>query len=441
LPPDRRKQAQISSAIPQETIVKGSSILAAVLLMFTLPASARTSNENEPPALRSYVQALRDEGRDPLAFTIDRLRDHDLLIFDDGLHTAVEPFEFYQKLVREPAFHRQVKSIFLEVIPINLQPHIDAYFDGERENRSLLYPVFQDDYSGSGFPYKTYFDLFHVVYEVNRQLPKAERLRVIAVSNPVHWTEIKTAADLALFRKSLAGRDALMYEIILNELDHFRSGRKGIFLTNTRHAYKGIHDLQQRLYWNCGTFFHGRHPGKTYSLRCHTVLLQIDRVRAGGTATKATAEGMERFVYSWVRAGHGRWDEAWQQLGNRPTAVTLAGNIFGREPYVGNHMLDAAPGQTMADAYDAVLLLAPLELLRQTALVSEIYTPAFKQELVRRYRLAHTPADVADQLKVAGVSTLEELVDKEHVAAPEQPLEQLKGLEPANAWRMRRSNL
>lgn len=402
--------------------------LTAIVLLAALSAVGRAAADG----LEAYTAVLREAGREPAEFALDRLQDHDLLIFDDALHAAVEPFEFHQRLVREPRFHRRVKYIFLEALSINLQPHLDAYLDAEREDASLLYPAFQDDY-GRGFPYKTYFDFLHAVRGVNRQLPAAERLKVIAVSNPVYWPGIKTPADLALFRKSLAGRDALMYEVILGELDHFKSGRKGIFLTNTRHAYKGIRDRQNRLYWNCGTYFHERHPGKTYSLRCHNVQLFIEPLRPGAAAKAATTEGMERFNYRWTRPAHGRWDEAWKRLGNRPTAVPIVGNVFGKEPYVGNHMLDAAPGQTMADAYDAVLFLAPLEQLRQTALVANIYTPAFKEELARRYRVLYTPEQLAAEIRDAGVRTLAELIDKVHVGQPEKPLPQLKGLEPVDA--------
>jgi CubicO group peptidase (beta-lactamase class C family) len=413
-------------------MLKASSALLVVVLL-TLQPAIRGSADDGAAEPHAYVRAMRDAGREPVAFVLDRLKDHDLLIFDDGLHTAVEPFAFYQQLVRDPHFHRLVKYIFLEVLPINLQPHVDAYLDAERDDPTLLHPVFQDDYGGSGFPYKTYFELLHTVCEVNQKLPPTERLKVIAVSTPVHWQQIKTPADLALFRKGLGGRDALMYGVILGELDGFQSGRKGIFLTNTRHAYKGIRDRQNRLFWNCGTYFHDRHPGRTYSVRCHNVQLYIEQARSKDTAKPATAEGMERFVYHWTRPGRGRWDEAWRQLGNRPTALPLAGNVFGREAYVGNHMLDAAPGQTMADAYDAVIFLAPLEQLRQTALVAEIYTPAFKEELARRYRVLYTPEQLAARFREAGVRNLAELIDKEHAGAPERPLPQLEGLEPVES--------
>jgi hypothetical protein len=403
---------------------------AVVLVSLTMSFAPAFANASEDRTERECVQVMRTLGKEPVAFVLDQLRDHDLLIFDDALHSAVEPFLFYQQLIRDPEFRRQAKYIFLEALPINQQTAIDAYLAAEREDQTLLYPAFQDDYSGTGFNYKTYFDLLHAIYEVNRQTPKAERLQVVCVSNPVYWSVLKTREDLALFRKSLSGRDALMYEVIRDELDGFRSGRKGIFLTNTRHAYKGIRDRQGRLFWNCATWFHERFPGKAYSLRCHGVVLSIERIRAADSSKPATAEGRERFDYHWARPGRGLWDEAWRELGNKPIAVPISGNVFGKQPYVGNHMLDAAPGQTYGDAYDAILFLAPMEQLRQSAQVGDIYTPAFKIELARRYRLLYTQEQLTKRFQDEGVRTLEELIDKVHVAVPEQPLPQLKGLEP-----------
>jgi hypothetical protein len=82
-----------------------------------------------------------------------------------------------------------------------------------------------------------------------------------------------------------------------------------------------------------------------------------------------------------------------------------------------------------------VLFLAPLERLRQTALVGDIYTPAVKKELARCYRLLYMPEQLQGLLQREGARTLEELIDKRHAAAPEKALPQLEGLEPSDAWR------
>jgi hypothetical protein len=45
--------------------------------------------------LDRYLQVLRQQGQEPIPFVIGKLDTFDLLIFDDALHIAVEPFEFY----------------------------------------------------------------------------------------------------------------------------------------------------------------------------------------------------------------------------------------------------------------------------------------------------------------------------------------------------------
>ena len=40
-----------------------------------------------------------------------------------------------------------------------------------------------------------------------------------------------------------------------------------------------------------------------------------------------------------------------------PIAISLKDNVFGKTDYIGNHMLNVADGQTMYDAYDALIFL------------------------------------------------------------------------------------
>ena len=62
--------------------------------------------------LQPYLKVLSEHGKDPITFVIDNFKNRDLLIFDDALHTAVEPFEFYQKLINTPSFFNNIKTCF-----------------------------------------------------------------------------------------------------------------------------------------------------------------------------------------------------------------------------------------------------------------------------------------------------------------------------------------
>jgi hypothetical protein len=155
------------------------------------------------PALQPYVEAIRARGADPVDFTIAALDSVDLVLFDDCMHPAAPPFEFYERLVRDPRFAARAHFVFLEAVPMNHQAALDAYLATEPENRALLYRAFQDDYSGTGWALQTYFDLLHAIWGVNRALSPDKRLSVIGVASPCSWACMQTARDLDLFRQSL----------------------------------------------------------------------------------------------------------------------------------------------------------------------------------------------------------------------------------------------
>jgi hypothetical protein len=416
-----------------------SDILTAGIVTAVIIAAVPCAGAQTDPRLQPYIDVLRERGRPPLEFVLDKLDEYDLLVFDDAWHPCEEPFEFYVAMVGEPRFHNKVKRVFVEALPINRQPNVDAYLASEPEDVTLLYPAFQNDLSGTGWPLESYFDLLHAVWEVDHPagstLAEEEQMRVVCVNAPTYWSEMKTAEDVTLFRQSLLSNDYTMYRVIEDEMDGFGHGRKGVFLTNTRHAYKGIRDRDMRLYWDSGTFLHERHPGKTYSIRFHNMMLSIEGERATDASTPQTTAGTERLVYTWIRMGNGLWDSAFEAMGNHPLAFPLQGNVFGAHRYVGNHMLNAAPGQTMADANDAIIFLAPIEELHNTARVDWIYTPEFKRELARRYRLLYTSEQLDAMMERARVTTLEVLIDHDCAATPREPIPQAKKLSPRGAWK------
>jgi hypothetical protein len=238
-------------------------------------------------------------------------------------------------------------------------------------------------------------------------LPAEARLQVIGVSQPIYWEAIHTRQDYDVFQDSLSARDYYMYLTIREKLDHFKSAKKGIFLTNTRHAYKHLKNAEGKLHWNTATFFTEWDPGKTLSIRFHNVVLSIQPAKK--KAEQRTAQGLEEFDYKWVRVDNGAWDDAFEKAGSRPVAISLNGNLFGRAPYIGNLMLNAFPGQTMADVYDALIFLRPLEELHLSAQFNFIFTPEFKTELKRRILLMES-SHLEAFLKENGCKDIDELI-------------------------------
>lgn len=275
--------------------------------------------------------------------------------------------------------------------------------------------VFQDDFSGYGWRYQTCLDLLSAVWETNRELPEGKKIAVIGVDQPVYWEGIHTRQDYEIFQQSLVGRDYFMYKIIAANMNDFNGSKKGIFLTNTRHAYKAVRHASGQLYWNAATFLHEHHPGKIYSIRFHNVSLFIEKAVIGPTGR--TTEGLDRVSYHWARMDGGKWDSAFARAGNYPVAIPVNGNAFGKSPYIGNHMLDVQKGQTMQDAYDAVIFLKPLGELHSSAIMNYFYTPLFRKELRRRILLLNGN-DTTKALKTEGVPDMDSLIRKITLSEP-----------------------
>ncbi len=366
-----------------------------LFFLFSFESHAQDTNSRA-----EYLNVLKTSGHEPIAIVNNALNDYDLIIFDDALHLAKEPFDFYQELLQDKNFRKKVKYVFIEVLATTSQPYIDAYLANPQKDKTVLIPVFQNDYSGSGWRYQTYLDLLETIWEVNAESSASEKIQVVCLDRAIYWEGIHNLKEYNLFQESLITRDYLFYNIISRTLDSFKSGEKGIFLTNSRHAYKNIRNSSNELYWNAGTFLSQWHPGKSYSIRFHNVTLSI----------QPKLEDPTKYYTKWIKMENGLWEEAFKENGNAPIAISLKDNIFGKAKYVGNHMKDVAENQTMYDAYDALIFLAPLEELHFSAKFDFIYTESFKKELKRRITLLQ-----GDQLpaflKENEVTSVEEYIE------------------------------
>lgn len=360
-----------------------------------------------------HYLVLKKNGVSPLDFVDKKLEIYDLLIFDDALHLALEPFQFYEKMLTRHS--SSIDYVFLELFATNHQPDIDRYLNNPVKDSTILIPVFQNDYTGFGLRYKTYLDLLSTIWDINHDQNPDNDLSVIGVNQPIYWQGINSRQDYDLFQKSLTGRDYFMYKIIYDKLDGFKSSKKGVFLTNTRHAYKSINRSDGTPYWNSGTFFYKWHPNKSYSIRIHNATLNI--TSASTENNSKSTEGLDRYKYSWIKMENGLWDEAFELNDNKQVAISLEKNVFGNTAYVGNHMLNVKDGQTMYDAYDALIFLGPLQELHFSAKLDFLYTHAFKQELKRRIKIL-SENNLTEYLNQQGVSTVNELINRVSKSQP-----------------------
>lgn len=357
-------------------------ILNLLLLLF-----AYFSTNSQSLTTKRYFKDIKQFGEPPMKFVNKCLSNYKLLVFDDALHSAYEPFVFYNQLITDSSLSKKFNYIFLEVINTTSQPLIDSFLNNKTLDSSILIKVFQEDYTAFGWRYQTYLDLFKTVWQHNNKLPDSLRIKIIGVNPPIYWEAIHTWNDYELFQNSLKSRDYFMYLEILEKMGNFNGNKKGIFLCNTRHAYKGIMNSNGKLYWNTTTFFNQLNPGKTFSIRIHNATLSVENVNKYPSNAKKSTDGLDDAVYKWVKMDKGRWDSAFSMNFNEPIALPLKNTSFGQTAYIGNLMLNVKRGTTIQDAYDALIFLSPLNQLHFSATMGYIFTPQFKRETERRLRL------------------------------------------------------
>lgn len=332
------------------------------------------------PNLKSHLEVFINEGEEPVSFVYNKLTECDLIVFDDALHNSKNPFDFYQELIRSSS--GRIDLIFIEVFGISAQKQLDSFVNNNISDTSILIKAFQDDFSGNGLRYRTYFDLLETIRVYNKSQSQPNKIRVIGVDLPIWWEAIKTRNDYDIFLASLSSRDYFMYLTIKQFMDGFNNGKKGLFLTNTRHSYKNIRQKNGNVYWNTGTFLYQFHPRKSYSIHFHNLLLNIYGINK--TSNNKSAQGLERIVYNWEQPDSGKWEAAFIEYGEKPIAVPITGNSLGQSKYIGNHMLNIIEGETMENAWDAVIFLKTVKNLESSDITNFFITPEFKKEQERR---------------------------------------------------------
>ena len=163
-----------------------SSMVAGVLLLAICPvASAQKPRDTLPaPTVRPAIDGI-----------LASFQNHPLVAIGNHEDYAQEE-DFYAALVRDPRFAREVGNVVVEFGASAHQNTINRYLNGGNVSFSDLRKVWSD-VVGFNIPYATgYINFFVQVRDVNRTLPKSQRIHVWLGEPPIDWSRIKNKADL-----------------------------------------------------------------------------------------------------------------------------------------------------------------------------------------------------------------------------------------------------
>ena len=294
---------------------------------------------------------------------------HDHPIVALGMqHQFQDEADFSLTLIRNPRFAAIVNDIVVECGNPLYQDVLDRYIAGEAVPIEQLQLVWRNTTQPGRCDPRQHLELLDAVRQVNKTLPGAERLRVLAGDSPIDWSKVNRPADLQPF---LNRRDSSFASVVIHEA--LAKHRKALLVIGAAHVLR--HPITWRAEPNPGAATASMLIDRVYP---HSVFVIIPHDGFGSRL----AEFEARFA-AWPRpsivALRGNW------LGAVTGKTIFGDNVrrVGGDPAVYD---DPYFGFSLEDLADDYLYLGPLASLKRVEWPDFSGTP-YGKEIERRNAL------------------------------------------------------
>jgi hypothetical protein len=136
---------------------------------------------------------------------------------------------FLLDLISAPEFPTHARDIVVEFGSAHYQPVLDQYLNGDDVPRDALQEVWRGTGQWLVWDSPVYERFFAAVRARNASLPPDRRLRVWLGDPPIHWPEVRSAADYRRF----AERDAHFADLVHREV--VARGRRALLIMGGMH--------------------------------------------------------------------------------------------------------------------------------------------------------------------------------------------------------------
>ena len=207
-------------------------------------------------------------------------------------HQLPEAADLYIALVRDPAFQREVNDIVIEFASGQSQALLDRYIvKGDSLPPDALRTIWRNTTKAASWDSPVYARWLAAIREVNRSLPEAHRLRVLAGDTPVNWSRLHAPADWA----ALGPNDVSFARVIREEV--LARHHKALVVLGSNHLGRGgsFRDRSE----NTTTRVEAAAPGSMY------VALMFSGWPGGDTTESRIAR--ERWPVPGLCSCHGEW--------------------------------------------------------------------------------------------------------------------------------------
>lgn len=187
----------------------------------------------------ALLSILGAQPKDPspkpaLQYIVDAFDRHSIVALSE-VHGSPETMDFVTSLIRQRGFAGKVSDIVVEFGNARYQGVMDRYIAGDDVGEDDLRPVWENTTQVSGvWSSPIYRQFFAHVRAFNRDLPAAQRIRVLLGDPPINWTTVTSPAD----EDMNDWRDAHFAWVVEQEV--LRKGRKALLFIGGAHISRRV---------------------------------------------------------------------------------------------------------------------------------------------------------------------------------------------------------
>ena len=215
---------------------------------------SRTAQVTLKKAETATGTALLPNAQNAIRGIVDLFDKFPIVALGEG-HSLREAGSFYVSLVKDPGFLGKVNDIVIEFGSRLSQAIVDRYINGEDVSPSELQQVWRNTTKVFAFESSIYPQLLAAVRDVNRQLPPAHRIRVLAGDSPIDWTKVTTHDQWESYQPN----DPSFAEVIDDQV--LAHHRKALVIMGGSHLSKSMDPARDP---NTTMLVERMHPGTIY---------------------------------------------------------------------------------------------------------------------------------------------------------------------------------
>jgi len=320
----------------------------------------------------AFVNYAKKNGQNPKAFLLDKLADHQLVIYGE-LHKRKASWDLLQSVLNDPSFAKNTGIVFLEMSSSE-QDKLNQFFAGKKLDKELLLDIFRGVQT-EGWDDRGMHEFVIGLWNLNQKLPANQKIKVMLADIARPYSTLMTTEEFNNHFDNGKDRNEEMADIVEAGLKSRSDNRGALFIVGVGHAFKARVAMGGGASAPVGTI-----PKFSAGAQLKERLLDknvyITFTHSARIDNKGSVSGLTR---------KGIFDYAFAQTGNKPMAFNLKDSPFGKERFDSILEFDFVEGiGSYENNFDGYIFLMPLSNEGSRYLLPELMSNDFLKELKRR---------------------------------------------------------